>query len=104
VYGSEFVNFVSSVMTARLLMKFEEAGLFSEMTYNDIMSQFSSAQKVNINGNGEWEYVRTTKATEDTLARLGLLPRPEETPRKRGGPGRQLTQTPRKGNAEEKGR
>jgi transposase len=86
VYGSEFVNFISSVMTARLLRKFEETGLFSEMTYHEIMSRLSSAKKVNTRGNGEWEYVRTTRATEDTLVRLGLLPVPEERPRKRGRP------------------
>jgi hypothetical protein len=86
VYGSEFVNFISSVMTARLLRKFEETGLFSEMTYNEIMSQLSSAKKVNTNGNGEWEYVMTTRATEHTWVRLGLLPGSEETPRKRGRP------------------
>jgi hypothetical protein len=90
VYGSEFVNFISSVMTARLLGKFEETGLFSEMTYNDIMSQLSSAKKVNTNGNGAWEYVRTTRATEDTLARLGLLPGPEETTGKRGRPRKEI--------------
>jgi hypothetical protein len=60
------------------------------MTYNDIMSQLSSAKKVNTNGNGEWEYVRATRATEDTLVRLGLLPRPEETPRKRGRPRKEI--------------
>lgn len=85
VYGSEFVNFIASVMTARLIKKFEETDLFSEMTYNDIMSQLSSAKKVNTHGNGEWEYVRTTRATEDTLAKLGLLPRPEEPPKKKRG-------------------
>lgn len=90
VYGSEFVNFISSVMTARLLRKFEETGLFSEMTYYEIMSQLSSAKKVNTKGNGEWDYVRTTSATEDTLVRLGLLPGPEERPRKRGRPRKEI--------------
>ena len=90
VYGSEFVNFIASVMTARLLRKFEETGLFSEMTYYEIMSQLSSAKKVNTKGNGEWEYVRTTRATEDTLVRLGLLPGPEERPRKRGRPRKEI--------------
>jgi hypothetical protein len=90
VYGSEFVNFISSVMTARLLRKFEETGLFSEMTYYEIMSQLSSAKKVNTKGNGEWEYVRTTRATEYTLVRLGLLPGPEERPRKRGRPRKEI--------------
>jgi transposase len=90
VYGSEFVNFISSVMTARLLRKFEETSLFSEMTYYEIMSQLSSAKKVNTKGNGEWEYVRTTRATEYTLVRLGLLPGPEERPRKRGRPRKEI--------------
>lgn len=33
----------------------------------------------------EWVYVRTTRATEDTLSRLGLLPRMEESPKKKRG-------------------
>jgi len=41
------------------------------MTYNDIMSQLATAKKVNTNGDGGWEYVRTTRATEQTLQRLG---------------------------------
>ena len=61
VYGSEFVNFISSVMTARLIKKFDETGLFSEMTYNDIMSQLSSAKKVNTNGNGEGPGRKSTR-------------------------------------------
>jgi len=52
VYGSEFINFISSVMTARLIRKFDETGLFAEMTYNDIMSQLATAKKVNTNGDG----------------------------------------------------
>ena len=86
-YGSEFVNFISSVMTSRIIRKFEETGLFCEMTYKDIMSKLASAKKVDVFGNGEWEFVRTTKATEEVLERLGLVPKPEEPPkRKRGRP------------------
>jgi hypothetical protein len=85
VYGSEFVNFISSVMTARVIRKFEETGLFSDLTYNEIMSRLASAKKVDTNGNGEWEYVRTTRATEDMLVRLGLLPIQEEPPKKKPG-------------------
>ena len=85
VYGSEFINFILSVMTARLIRKFDETGLFAEMTYNDIMSQLATAKKVNTNGDGQWEYVRTTRATEETLQRLGLLPRMEEPAKKKRG-------------------
>jgi hypothetical protein len=86
-YGSEFVNFISSVMTSRIIRKFEETGLFREMTYKDIMSKLASAKKVDVFGNGEWEFVRTTKATEKVLGRLGLVPKPEDPPkRKRGRP------------------
>lgn len=85
VYGSEFINFISSVMTARLIRKFDETGLFSDMTYNDIMSRLASAKKVNTNGDGQWEYVRTTRATEETLQRLGLLPKMEEPAKKKRG-------------------
>jgi hypothetical protein len=85
VYGSEFINFISSVMTSRLIRKFDETGLFAEMTYNDIMSQLATAKKVNSNGDGGWEYVRTTRATEQTLQRLGLLPKMEEPAKKKRG-------------------
>jgi hypothetical protein len=81
------VNFISSVMTSRIIRKFEETGLFCEMTYKDIMSKLASAKKVDVFGNGEWKFVRTTKATEEVLERLGLVPKPEEPPkRKRGRP------------------
>ena len=87
VYGSEFVNFISSVMTSRIIRKFEDAGLFAEMSYKDIMSRLASAKKVETLGNGEWEFVRTTKSTEKILERLGIVEKPEEPPkRKRGRP------------------
>jgi hypothetical protein len=66
-------------MTARLIRKFDETGLFSDMTYNDIMSQLASAKKVNTNGDGGWEYVRITRAAEETLERLGQEPEKGKT-------------------------
>ncbi|MBI9096201.1 MAG: hypothetical protein JEY71_15140 [Sphaerochaeta sp.] len=66
-YGSEFINFLSSVMTARVIKKFEEADLFSEITYNEIMCRLLSTKKV------------------DSLDRLGLLPRMKEPSKKKRG-------------------
>ncbi|NCB72083.1 MAG: transposase, partial [Clostridia bacterium] len=50
-----------------------------------IMSRLASAKKVNTNGDGQWEYVRTTRATEETLQRLDLLPKMEEPAKKKRG-------------------
>ncbi len=85
VYGSEFVNFISSVMTTRIIRKFEEAGVFAKMSYKDIMTRLSSAKKVDTNGNGDWEFVRTTRGTEEILIKLGLLPKAEKPPKKKLG-------------------
>jgi len=85
VYGSEFVNFIASVMTARLIKCLDGAGLFSKLTYNEIMAMLSAAKKVDTNGDGGWELVQTTKATEETLVRLELLPKPEQPPRRKPG-------------------
>jgi hypothetical protein len=87
VYGSEFVNFISSVMTSRIIRKFEDTGLFAQMTYKDIMSRLASAKKVETLGDGTWEFVKTTKSTEKILERLGIIEKPEDPPkRKRGRP------------------
>ncbi len=53
VYGCEFVNFISSVMTSRIIRKFEEIGLFCRMTYKGIMSKLAPAKKVDTQGNGQ---------------------------------------------------
>lgn len=85
VYGSEFVNFIASVMTSRLIKRLDGAGLFSRLTYNEIMARLATAKKVDTNGDGQWELVQTTKATEETLVRLGLLPKPEQPAKRKPG-------------------
>jgi hypothetical protein len=54
------------------------------MTYNDIMSQLATAKKVNSNGDGGWEYVRTTRATEQTLQGSACFPRWRSLTKKKG--------------------
>lgn len=85
VYGNEFVNFIASVMTSRLIKRLEETGLLSELTYNEVMARLASAKKVDTDGDGQWEYVQTTKATEETLIRLDLMPKPEQPPKRKPG-------------------
>jgi hypothetical protein len=64
------------------------------MSYKDIMSKLASAKKVDTLGNGQWEFVRTTKGTEKILERLGLVPTPDDSPkRKRGRPKKPIDPT-----------
>lgn len=41
--GSEFINFISTVATCRLIQKARAAGLLSKMTYKELMDDLSSA-------------------------------------------------------------
>ncbi len=43
ITGSEFVNFISAVITARILKKFENTGLLKELSFADIMDDLASA-------------------------------------------------------------
>ena len=43
VIGSEFVNFITTVMTCRIIRKATRAGLLNKMSYGDLMDDLSSA-------------------------------------------------------------
>lgn len=85
VVGSELVDFVASLATFRLLKAFDGAGLLEKMTYGKVMKVLARARQVEIDG--EWVLVRTSPSQLEVLRKLGLLPQPEEPPkRKRGRP------------------
>lgn len=42
VYGNEFVNFISTVITCRIINVSHAAGLFGEMTYGDLMDDLNT--------------------------------------------------------------
>ena len=92
VLGSEFVNFISTVITCRLIKKAREAGLLNEMSYGDLMDDLSSAWREvdapdSIPETGDKYWVHTLKTVFEELEVLGLskpIPKPE--PRKRGRP------------------
>ena len=90
VIGSEFVNFIATVMTCRMLSRARDCGLLKEMTYGDLMEDLSEAwRKVDApdaprTDDGGW--VHTLKTEFEELERLGLskpIPQPEK---KRGRP------------------
>ena len=91
VIGSEFVNFISTVITCRLIKKAREAELLAEMSYGDLMDDLSSAwRKVGAMGEpetGDEYWVHTLKVVFDELEALGLSkPIPKPAPKRRGRP------------------
>ena len=91
VIGSEFINFISTVITCRLIKRAREAGLLEEMSYGDLMDDLSSAWRM-IDASGEPEtgdkyWVHTLKTVFEELEALGLSkPIPQPEPKKRGRP------------------
>lgn len=89
VIGSEFVNFITTVMTCRIIRKATRAGLLSKMSYGELMDDLSSAwrrtdapEKPKSDDTG---WVHTLQIVFEELEALGLsepIPKPE--PKKRG--------------------
>ena len=84
VIGSEFCDFLSSLLTFRLIKAFDRAKLLDDMTYKKIMSVLARAKKVRYGEDG-WQLVRLNPSHEEILQGLGLIPRPEEAPKKKPG-------------------
>ena len=89
VIGSEFINFLSTVATCRILRKAEVAGLLDNMSYAELMDDLSSAWRRTdapaepATDDGGW--VHTLQTVFEELEALGLskpIPKPE--PKKRG--------------------
>lgn len=89
--GSEFINFISTVATCRMLKKARENNLLQRMSYGDLMEDLSSAwRKVNAPENPSSEddgWVHTLPSVLTELEALGLsTPVPKLAPKKRGRP------------------
>ncbi|MBQ9612435.1 MAG: transposase, partial [Lachnospiraceae bacterium] len=89
VIGSEFVNFISTVATTRIVKKAEQAGLLKQMSYGELMDDLSSAwrrtdaPKDPSTDDGYW--VHTLNTVFEELEALGLSkPAPKPEPKKRG--------------------
>ncbi|MEY8309288.1 hypothetical protein AAK899_07195 [Erysipelotrichaceae bacterium 51-3] len=86
VRGGELIDFVSSVLTFRLLHLFARKKILNFNTYQEVMTSLAKAQKASIN-NGEWQLVKIGKRQQELLQKLGLLDvRTAPAARKRGRP------------------
>ena len=86
VIGSEFCDFLASVLTFRLLKAFDRAGLLRKSTYSRLLSVLRRAKRIRW-PDGEWRPIKLAPSQETVLRTLGLLPSPlQSPPRKRGRP------------------
>lgn len=89
VIGSEFINFISTVATCRIIRKAQNAGLLEKMSYGELMDDLASAWRRTdapeepATDDGCW--VHTLQLVFDELEALGLSkPVPKPAPKKRG--------------------
>ena len=84
VIGSEFIDFLSTLLTFRLIKAIDKARLLDEHTYKKVMSILARAKKARID-NEDWQLVRMNPSHEEVLQKLDLIPKPEEPPKKKPG-------------------
>lgn len=86
VIGSEFCDFLSTLLTFRLIKAFDKAKLLEEYTYKKLLAVLVRAKKARING-GDWQLIQMNPSHMKILQALELIPKPEEPEkRKRGRP------------------
>ena len=85
VIGSEFCDFLATVLTFRLIKAFDNAGLLKKMNYSRVMSLLRRAKKVRVGDDGEWRLVRINPKQEEMLAALGLTPSADVPQRRKPG-------------------
>lgn len=84
VIGSEFCDFLSTVLTFRIMKQFDRANLLEERTHKKLMSVLERAKKVRVNGE-DWQLIRINPSQEEILQKLDLIPVPETSLKKRPG-------------------
>lgn len=72
IIGSEFVNFISSVITSKLINVFDKTELLKEYTYREIMEFLNSAYKYKTSEKSGWKTAALTAKNTSVLERLGL--------------------------------
>jgi len=91
VIGSEFINFISTLVTCRIIRKARIAGLLKKMTYGELMDDLSSAWRMvdapSPPKSDDRFWVHTLNTVFEILEALELsVPVPSQIPKKRGRP------------------
>lgn len=87
VIGSEFINFLSSLLTYRLINKYDSLGLLEKYTFKYLRKLLERAKKIKLDKNSDWMFVKMNPSQLNILKQLGIIKDYEETvKRKRGRP------------------
>jgi len=92
IMGAEFVNFIATLMTARIVKKLGGVGLLDKLAYKDVMDDLASAWRYTDASKCETPqandrfWIHTTNVVKDMLVLLGLAETDKKTPKKRGRP------------------
>ena len=81
VIGSEFCDFLATVLTFRLLKTFNGVRLLEKMTYKKVMSILKRIKKIKTEGN-DWQFIKVAPGYVDIMRLLELTPKP--TKKKQG--------------------
>lgn len=74
VIGSEFCNFLSSLLTFKLLNKFDDTKVLNKETYKHVMRVLRRAKKIRLNQeDSEWSLININVSHEKFLNTLGLI-------------------------------
>lgn len=91
VIGMEFINFVSTILTTRIIDAFRKSGLLKKHSYGEIMEDLTNAWRKREDGkekpsmlDGKW--VNILPSTLEEMKILGLLKEEKEAKKKRGRP------------------
>jgi hypothetical protein len=94
--GVEFVNFIATLITSRMVKKASQAKLLDKMSYGDMMEDLSSAWRYSDTQGKPKSYdkkwVHTLPSVFEILEKLNLSESIEKIPKKRGRPKSKLVQ------------
>ena len=75
VVGTEFINFLSVVMTCKMRKAFEKVPQLQNVPYNHILKKLRRATMNNDSSDSEWLLRKLTVNEKEILISLGLLPK-----------------------------
>lgn len=84
VYATEFIDFLSTLLTFKLIKAFDKAKLLDKMTYKKVMGVLRHAKKVKI-GTSEWQIVRCNPSHISLMQELGIIPKKQGQEKRKPG-------------------
>lgn len=89
VYGAEFINFIATLLTTRMIKKADKAGLLEDMSFKDLLEDLGTAwRKVRENDTPKADdryWVHPFSYALDELTALNLIEGIPEPPKKKRG-------------------